>query len=103
MPEENNERSEGGIKTPFGELTFKGKRIAEFIALISLTLLFLLAYILYEHKGDTKTSESSLAAAIKEQAAAQRLMSCLISLPQDQRKREFASESSFCRQLSRMQ
>ena len=107
MSEENGS-TEGGIKTPLGELSFKGKRTAEFITILSLLLLAVLATLYWTHEKTSEKQTGEFVSALKdlskvgrEQAQAQRMTSCLISLPQDKREREFASESSFCRQITR--
>ena len=106
MSEETN--TEAGIKTPLGEISFKGKRTAEFIAIFSLLLLAVLATLYWNHDKAAETQAGQfvgalkdLAATGKEQAQAQRLTACLISLPQEKREREFTAESSFCKQISR--
>ena len=119
MSEENNSTTEGGIKTPLGEVSFKGKKTAEFITILSLLILAVLATLYWTHTKATDQQNASNVEAIKElskalreqtqimavtsneQVKAQRLTSCLISLPQDRREREFSSESSFCQRVSR--
>ena len=100
--------SEGGITTPVGSVNFKGKNIAEFIALLCLALLFLLSYVLWEHKEDAKGLRDSFVTGFKEMSTAQREQNqimreqvCLLSLPTEKREREFMSETSFCKRLSR--
>lgn len=103
MNEENNTGSESGITTPLGSLNFKGKKAAEFISIVLLALFAVLAYAFWEHKTDQKAADTNITAAMKDNASATRLMACLISLPQDERKREFTQDSSFCKQMSRLQ
>lgn len=100
--------SGGEIKTPVGSVSFRGKRTAEFIAILSLCLLFLLGYVLWEHKADARDTGVSLRDAIKAMAeaqregtVAQREMNCLISLPQDKREAEFYSPNSLCKRMAR--
>ena len=107
MSEENG-NTEGGIKTPLGELSFKGKRTAEFITILSLLLLAVLATLYWTHEKTSERQTNEFIVALRElsevgreQARSQRMTSCLLSLPQEKREREFASESSFCRQISR--
>ena len=90
------------ITTPIGSVRFGGKRMAEIIAVMSLCLLGVLAFVLFEHMADTKASGKELTAAVREMASAQREMACIISLPEDRREREYASPNSFCRSMARM-
>jgi len=103
-----NEQTEGSVTTPIGSFTFKGKQIAEFIAVLSLLLLFLLGYIMWEHKEDAKGMKEAfregfkdMAIAQREQNAIQREQLCLLSLPESKRQQEFMSDGSFCKRLSR--
>ena len=59
MSEENGTTS-SEIKTPIGSISFSGKCVAEFIAILSLCLLFLGAYVLWEHKLDAKVSQQDV-------------------------------------------
>lgn len=91
MPDENNTTSE--IKTPIGSISFAGKKMAEFISVICLAFLFLLAYVLWEHKTDTKDCTILFVNAVEKmtnthQAAVkeQRVMNCLLATKQDDRR-----------------
>lgn len=104
----SDDTQEAGITSPIGSVSFKGKKTAEFIAVICLCLLFLLAYVLYEHKLDAKAENMNLTSVIKELAVAQREGNqilreqvCLLSLSQEKREREFASENGLCKRLAR--
>lgn len=96
------------ISTPIGKVVWRGKRIAEFIAVLCLFLLFLLAYIIWEHKQDMQILKTDLTSAIKdlsetnkEMVQAQREMNCLIALPQDKRETEYQSPYGFCKRITR--
>lgn len=100
--------SESTISTPVGSVSFKGKRMSEFIAILCLCLLFLLSYVLWEHKAEAKTDSTNLAEVIKGMTVAQQSMvqaqreqNCLLSLPPEKREREYFSPNSFCKQISR--
>lgn len=102
------ETSEAGITTPLGSLNFKGKRMAEFIAIFSIFGVFFLGYVLWEHKEDAKGMKDAfilgfkdMASAQREQNAIQREQLCLLSLPESRRQQEFLNDSSFCKRLSR--
>jgi len=89
MSEENGNGTE--IKTPWGSIS--GKRTAELITIISLSLTGVLAYAFWEHKNDAKTAGSEVVLAIKEFTAAQRdsnkeqrITNCLIALEPQERK-----------------
>lgn len=104
----SDETTESAITTPIGSLSFKGKRMAEFIAILCLCLLILLGYVQYQQKEDLKDMNASFTAGFKEMAAGQREQNsilreqlCLLALPPEKREREFLSEQSFCKRLSR--
>lgn len=103
MSEENGTTS-SEIKTPIGSLSFSGKRVAEFIAILSLSLMGVLAYAFYEHKQDAKLVGSEMVMAVKEMTKAQqdsaiqqRITNCIISLPQDRRETALAT----CERIAR--
>lgn len=105
MAEEN---SESTITTPLGSVSVKGKRMAEIISVICLCLLFLLGYILWEHKEDSKGMKDAFANGFTEMAKAQREQNqiqreqlCLLAMPETKREREFLNEGSFCKRLAR--
>ncbi|TAK45273.1 MAG: hypothetical protein EPO27_10675 [Betaproteobacteria bacterium] len=102
-----DERSEASITTPAGAIAIKSKRAAEFIASASMVLLFLLAYVFWEHKGDALRGQDQLAQAIKDlsqtnikMVEAQREMNCLIAMPADRREAEYQSPYSICKRLA---
>lgn len=102
MPDENNTSSE--IKTPLGSVSFSGKRVAEFVAILSLSLLGVLGYAFWEHKTDSKDMGNQMVIAIKEMTQAQlqnvreqRVMNCLISLEQKDRPQRLAD----CERMAR--
>lgn len=108
MSEGNGSESSSTITTPLGSVAFKGKRMAEFIAVLSLCLLFLMGYVLWEHKAEAKEDARSLASVIGKMTEAQTSMvqaqreqNCLLSLPPEKREREYFSTNSFCKQISR--
>ena len=92
----NEDMSESRINTPLGSFSFKGKRMAEFIAILSLCLLFLLGYIVWEHKTDTKGQGTELAKVFREMVIAQRELNCLISVKQEERE----NKAELCRRLA---
>lgn len=94
MSEENTESS---ITTPLGGVSFKGKKTAEFIAIFSLSLMLLMAYILWEHKAEAKDNGGQLVAALREMATSQRVTNCLMATPQEQRPGRLAE----CERMAR--
>lgn len=106
----DEDKTELGIKTGIGSVSYKGKRMAEFIAVVCLILLFLLAYVLWEHKEDAKSMRDSFATGFREMTSAMREQNrisreqvCLLSLSPEKREREFMSDGSFCKRLAREQ
>lgn len=91
------------ISTPIGSVKVGGKRMAEIIAVLCLSLLLVHTYVLYTHTNDSRAGEEKLSAAIREMASAQREMACIISLPQERREREYATQNGFCRTMAKMQ
>lgn len=94
MSEENTESS---ITTPIGGVSFKGKKTAEFIAIMCLFLLGLFGYILWEHKAEAKGNGDALVRAINEMAVSQRVTNCLMATPQDHRAGKLAE----CERIAR--
>jgi hypothetical protein len=102
MSEEN---TEGGIETPLGKLSFKGKKTAEFITVLTILLSAALLALYWRHSEDTTRGFELMdrvareqVGAIKEQAQATRYMSCIISENQEDRKIARAE----CREQARM-
>lgn len=104
--EECDKTGEFEVKTPLGSFTSRGKRNAEIIAALSLAAMLVLAYIMWNHSEDTVRARvdrnkqmDALSGAIKEFAAAQREMACIISLPQDKREAEYRSPFGLCKRM----
>lgn len=88
-------------------LSAKGKKASEVVAILSAIGVCLLAYMLFIHGEQAKETNAAVAASIKELAsaqrnsvAAQREMTCIISLPQEKREAEFAAPYGFCKRMS---
>ena len=67
-----------------------------------------LGYVMWEHKAEDLGNKVQLTNAIKEMTSAQREQNmisreqvCLLAMPQDRREREFSTENSLCKRLSR--
>jgi hypothetical protein len=116
---ESNGESRAEIKTALGSLSVGGKRMSELIAVFCLCLLFLLAYVLWDHKDATTKDNDKLQVVLEKMAEtqtraidrmteaqgdmvrAQREQNCLMSLPAERREKEYFSPTSFCKQISR--
>ena len=95
------------------------KRISEVIAILSLVVMAVLAYGFWMHTADAKDdakaiqdslkedrtqrmeANKQLLNAIREQASATKLQTCILSLPQDQRQIQFDNPNSLCNRLAR--
>jgi hypothetical protein len=96
---EEHQQEEAEITAPGG---FKIRaRGYDLLVTASVVVVGLVAYMLYEHKSETATSTALLTGAIRELSAAQREMTCVISLPQERRELEFNSPNSLCKRISR--
>lgn len=90
-----NEETGVEINTPWGSA--KGKKTAEVIAIISLCLLCLFAWVLWEHKADAKTQGDTLTTTMKDMAQAIREGNCINSYPEAVRE----SKIEQCRRITR--
>lgn len=101
---EDTQQDEVEVKTPAGSIRARGTDIIAILALIGIALM---AYTLWDHKVDAKSSVELFISAMKEQTVAQRestkqqrLMACIISQPQEKREQEFTSVNGFCQRMS---
>ena len=119
MANGDDDKTQTSIQTPLGSVSFNGKRTAEFISILSLCALMIVGYALWEHKTDADNNATDIKILLKEvsnanrdaiqemvrvqraNVEAQREMNCLISLPQDERRKEFTAANSLCKRLSR--
>ena len=104
MSEENNETSKSEIKTPLGSLSFSGKRMAEFISVLLLCLMAVLAYAFWNHSVNVETHGNQLIGVLKElhsgnmaSVKEQRVMNCLLTIKQDDRRSALAD----CERIAR--
>lgn len=85
----SEDTTEGGITTPLGSINYKGKQMAEFIAVLCLCLLFLMSYVIWEHKIDTQAAQREIKIEVTKSldkvAQSQEELSYLISLTPEQR------------------
>ena len=93
----SDDNGSGEIKTPIGSVSFSGKKTAEFIAILSLCLLFVVAWVMWEHKADAKEHGDSLNAVMKDLAQAVREGNCINAYPEADRENKI----DLCRRITR--
>jgi hypothetical protein len=89
------------IKTSFGSVKWSGKRIAEFITVLSLFATIFLGYVWWEHKNETAAAQKELSSNLRDMVMSQRELTCISSLPEAERKAEFQSPYGFCKRMAR--
>ena len=118
------------VKTGFGSVALNSKKMAETILVMMAIAFGIGAFVLWTHATDSKAEQVELKQflstmadnnqkALREAADAnqrviqslvevqkqanevQRETNCLISLPQEERRKEFLGENSFCKRMSR--
>ena len=90
-----------------GRLAARGVRISDLIALLTFVVVLATAVLVWQaseagtrHTAETADVNKAIAGSIKQSASAQRLMTCIISLPQERREQEFTQPNSFCQRMS---
>ncbi len=90
-----------------GRLAAKGVRISDMIGLLTLMGVIVAGVLGWQtfaavgkQTAAAAESSQSIAVSIKQSASAQRLMTCIISLPQDRREQEFTQPNSFCQRMA---
>ncbi len=90
-----------------GRLAAKGIRVSDMIGLLTFVgVLWIgsIGWMTFDAVGKQEINavkaSDNIAASIKQSASAQRLMTCIISLPQDRREQEFTQPNSFCQRMS---
>lgn len=81
----------------------RSARMSDIIALGCICVTVFGAVVLYQHHALTESAMGQLQAVLKELAAAQREMTCIMSLPQEKREQQYLSQDSFCKRMARMQ
>lgn len=97
MAEPQQEGESVGMKTPFMELSAKGKRTSELIAVMCLCLLGITTYALWEHKIDDYTFKGRLFAALMDLSKNQRVTNCLMELSPESRE----GKLDWCERMAR--
>lgn len=107
--EQFSEGMEVSADTPIGKLAAKGVRVGEVIGLITLLGVCLITFFTWQmtqtldkHNVAAALSESKLSVAIQSTAIAQRMQTCILSVPQERREQEYMSTNGFCRQMSQL-
>lgn len=104
----NSEQRTSGlsIPVPWSKEPIKVLGLGTVMTLM-LVAVSLMAYVLWEHKGEAKAATDTFVSAVREMTAAQkdstkqqRLMNCIISQPQEKREAEFSASNSFCQRMS---
>lgn len=106
-PVTDDDRTEITADTPLGKIAAKGLKLQDTIALF--ILIGMIAVIaggiqvyktIVDHQTHTEGWEKTFISAIKEAAMAQRMQTCILSVPQEKREQEYMSPNSFCRQMA---
>lgn len=95
-----DDKTSVNIPTPLGPVSFNGKRTAEFISVLLAVGVGIMAYILWDHQRDARENAQTVQHYLKQNVEAQRMMNCLLSLPQEERYKEYRSPNSFCKSIS---
>lgn len=72
-------------------------RGSDILGVAIMVVVLLLAYVVWEHKMDSKDLSTQLTNAVKEMVQAVRESNCLQSLPQERRERD----AEFCKRVTR--
>jgi len=98
--------------------SLKSKHTAELITMLLLVITTVLGYAYWQHDKTTESTMKEIAAAMRELGkgqtdatlsltraqqegiAAQRELTCIISLPQERREAEFTSQFGFCKRIT---
>lgn len=90
-----------------GRLAAKGVRISDMIGLLTFVGVISvgsLAWMTLDAVGQqfatAAKSTEAIGSSIRQNAVAQRLMACIISMPQERREQEFTQPNSFCRRMA---
>ena len=93
-----------------GKLAAHGARISDLLTLITLVVgSITLALVIRSNDGiaeqrtATAARYADLAKSTREQLMAQRLMTCIIAMPQERRETEYVHTNSFCRRMAEIQ
>jgi hypothetical protein len=104
---EDNGPTEGGVTTPLGSFSFKGKRTAEFITILVAFIMVGLLVLYWKHEESSKHTNEAVARAIDKtataidgQTAAQRMTGCLIWMRREPGT-TYASARAECEQITR--
>ena len=109
MPEQEQTQDLEISNPVLGKLAAKGVRISDMIGLLTLIGVIAVGFLGWQTFEAVATqsvtaadSSRTIAVSIKQSASAQRLMTCIISLPQERREQEFTQPNSFCSRMSNL-
>lgn len=93
-----------GLKGFGAAIDLENVSLNTFFTLIGFLLIVLISYAMWEHRQDAKDNGTAFVGAIKEVVAEQRVMTqalresnCLVSISQEERKRD----AEFCKRVTR--
>jgi len=116
---DNETPSTVSVQTPAGSVSVTSKKMAELISVALTIVVGIMGYAVWDHAQDSKQTIGEFKDFLREMSTnnlkameklsesqnlsteAQREMNCLISLPQDERRKEFLGENTFCKRMSR--
>ncbi len=109
MQHEEENDLEVSADTPIGRLAAKGLRVSDIIALLTLLgvcgMVFVglqITKLLADHDLHSADIQGRFVNSIREAAMAQRMNTCILSLPQDKREQEYMQPNGFCRQMAQI-
>jgi hypothetical protein len=100
------------VTTPAGSLRVRG---TDLMSLVTIIFIVAMAAFIYSHVSDAESREKQskaqnqqfitvlqdLSASQKDASKQQRLLTCIVSRPEVERKREFEAPNSFCQQMAK--
>lgn len=102
---EETKQEELEVSTPAGSFKARG---TDMVAIATVGFVVAVGVVLYQHQQDSHTQASAFTSALKELTEAQKdavkqqkLLTCIVSRPEVERRREFESANSFCQQVTR--
>lgn len=91
-----DDRGDLEVTTPLGKITGHNVRTSELLSILILVIVALTFWMVLEHKADARdnaaiisSSNKEVASAIRDFAQSNRKLTCVISLPQEQRQVEY--------------
>lgn len=108
MTTETETPSELSVSAGGASASVKSKRAAEFITVALLCLFCVLVYAFWLHREDSLANHKAQSEQFREMSAINKSMvealreqTCLISIPESERKAEYAAPYGFCKRMAR--